>query len=310
MNKIFVTGGAGFVGSVLIPYLLDRGYRVRVYDSLLYGINGLFGCFNHPNFEFIKGDIRDISLLRDSAKGCDAIIHLAALVGYPICKKDEQLAMSVNKNGTQSITEAVSSNIPIIFSSTGSCYGNVEGICHEELPLRPLTIYGKSKADAEEAIKKRGNFIIYRFATGYGISPRMRLDLMINDFCFKAVKEKNLVVYERHFRRTFIHVLDMARAFHYGLKEFEKMKDGIFNVGSEEMNLSKQDICELIKEKVPDFYLHYADIGHDEDKRDYEVSYQKIKRVGFNTIMNLDASIDRLIGLFKSFEIRREYSNV
>jgi len=308
-KTILVTGGAGFVGSVLIPLLIEQGYKVRAYDSLLYGIEPVMGLFLNKNFELIKGDIRDVDRVKKYSEGVDAVIHLASLVGYPICKKNEKEAMSVNSYGTQAVLNSIPSKVPFIFASTGSCYGNLEGICKEDLPLKPLTIYGKSKAKAEEFIQKRGNYVIYRFATGYGVSPRLRLDLMINDFCYKAVKEKNLIVYEKHFKRTFIHVYDMARSFLFAVENFDKMKNECFNVGSEKLNLTKEQIAEYIRRFVP-YYLHYADFGHDEDKRDYSVSYEKIRKLGFETKISMEVGIIQLIRLFKALEIENKYSNV
>jgi len=310
MKKILVTGGAGYVGSVLVPLLLDKGYRVKVYDNLMYGVEGLLSVFDKERFEFIKGSITDRELLSESVKDCDAVIHLAAIVGYPACKKDKRLAMEVNTLGTQYLCEVTEPEVPIIFSSTGSCYGDLEDICDENKPLKPLTIYAESKALAEESLRARGNCVIYRFATGYGISPRMRLDLMINDFVYRAVREKNLIIYEKHFRRTFIHVKDMARAFVFAVENFPKMKDEIYNVGSEDANLTKEQIAELIKKQVPFYYLHYADFGHDEDKRDYEVSYKKIREAGFSVSISVEEGIKNLVNLFKVFKIENRYSNV
>jgi len=308
--KVLVTGGAGFVGSVLVPHLIWNGFEVRVFDNLMHGIDPLFLYFGNPRFEFVKGDVRNEKELSSACRGVDAIIHLAALVGYPICKKYEREAYEVNVGGTRNLCK-VAPDVPIVFASTGSVYGEVKGVCKEDSPLNTETIYGQTKVLAELAVRERGNFIIYRFATGFGVSPRMRLDLLINDFCYKALKERNLIVYERHFKRTFIHVTDMARAFSWAITNFEarKMKNGIYNVGSEEMNLSKQQIAELIREKV-EFYLHYADIGSDEDKRNYEVSYEKIRGTGWDTKMSLDDGIAQLLDLFESFEVSRPYSNV
>jgi len=311
-KKILVTGGAGYVGSVFVPLLLELGYEVKVYDSLMYGIDGLFGSFLHNRFEFIKGDIRDKQKLKKIINDCDAVIHLAALVGYPICKRDRKEAESVNVGGIKTLIEVIDKEIPIIFASTGSCYGNLEGVCREELPLKPLTIYGETKAQAEFELQKRGSFVIYRFATGYGISPRLRLDLLINDFVYKAVKEKNLIIYEKHYRRTFIHVFDMARAFIFALENYEKMEDEVYNVGSERMNLSKRYIAEYIRKKIP-YYLHFVegeDMGHDEDVRDYEVDYSKINKLGYEPHIPLEQGVDQLIRLFEVFEIKSIYSNV
>lgn len=307
-KKILVTGGAGYVGSVLVPLLLFSGYKVRVLDNFMFGVKGLLGCFNNDNFELMKGDVRWVDEVLKALDGVDFIIHLAALVGYPLCKQDPEKSMLINAGGTKVVAEA-SGDIPMVLASTGSCYGNLEGVCNEKSSLKPLTVYGESKALAESNLKKRKNTIIYRFATGYGISPRMRMDLMINDFVYKAIREKNLVVYERYFQRTFIHVIDMARAFCHAIENFADMRDEIYNVGSEGMNLSKEYIAEFIKKKT-DYYLHYADFGKDEDARDYEVSYDKINGVGYSTAISLERGINQLINLFKVFEIKHEYSNV
>jgi len=305
--KILVTGGAGFVGCVLTPLLVNKGHHVVVYDSLLYGVDGLLFDFLYNKFRVIRGDVRDKSKLTEACKGVDAVVHLAALVGYPICKKDERLAFEINVGGVRALTGAT--DAPIVFASTGSCYGNLEEVCREDSPLEPKTIYGQTKAMAEQALQERGDYVIYRFATGYGVSPRLRLDLLINDFCYRAVRDHNLIVYERKFRRTFIHVYDMARAFVFALENFDKIRNQIFNVGSEEMNLSKQHVAEYIRKKVP-FYLHYADVGHDEDQRDYEVSYEKMRSFGFSPLVSLERGVDQLIRLFQVFELPPRYSNV
>jgi len=307
--RVFVTGGAGFVGSVLVPMMLDRGWRVRVYDNLLYGVRGLLSCFLRKDFELVKGDVRNKKQLQKAVEGCDAVVHLAALVGYPVCKKDENAAVTTNVGGTVALCEALDEKTPLVFASTGSCYGNLEGVCKEELPLKPLTIYGQTKALAEEAVMQRNNYVIYRFATGYGVSSRLRLDLLINDFCYKAVREHNLIVYERHFQRTFIHVQDMARAFMFALENFDRMKGEVYNVGSEDMNLTKQYVAEFIRERVP-FYLHYADVGHDEDRRDYAVSYKKIREVGWSAKTTLEEGVEQLINLFRVFRVEHDYTNV
>jgi len=307
--KILVTGGAGFVGSVLVPMLLSEGYQVRVVDNLMYGINGLFSCFNHENFEFIKGDIRDEILVRKAVKDIDCVIHLAAMVGYPSCKEHEDDAFTVNVKGTAILDRILPNDKLVIYPSTDSCYGSFGELCTEETPLKPLTLYGETKATAETLLRKRGNTIILRFATGFGISSRMRLDLLINDFVYKAVKERNLIVYERHYQRAFVYVTDMARAFIFALKNRDKMRNEVYNVGSEKLNLTKEQVAELIHKKVK-YYLHYSDFGKDADQRNYKVSCKKIKKLGFETEVDLEEGVDQLIKLFKVFELPREYSNV
>jgi len=307
--RILVTGGAGFVGSVLVPMLLQAGHKVRVYDSLMWGVDGLLACFLHKNFEFVKGDVRDSGALEKRVEDCAIIVHLAALVGFPICKKFEREALEVNVGGTRTVCGTANKEAPIILASTDSCYGKKTEVCVEALPLDPLTVYGDTKVLAEEAVRERENSIVLRFATGYGVSPRMRLDLMVNDFCYKAVKEKNLVVYEADYRRAFVHVLDMARAILFAIQNIEKMQGEVFNIGSVDLNLTKRQVAEFIKKKVK-YYLHYADFGRDEDQRDYEVSSEKIEALGFETTVSLETGVSQLIDLFQSFEPKPQYSNV
>lgn len=307
--NVLVTGGAGYVGSVLVPKLLEKGYKVRVVDNMMYGVPSLLPCFINPNFEFIRGDVRDEKVMREALEGADVIIHLAAIVGAPACQRDEKLAWEVNYEATALLDELRDKDQTVIFASTGSVYGKVDGICTEETPINPLSTYGVTKARAEERLLSSGNVIVYRFATAFGLSPRLRLDLLPNDFTFQAVKNRSLIVYERHFRRTFIHVTDMARAFLFALENMDKMRDEVYNVGNESMNYTKEEVALKIKEKV-DFYLYFADIGSDPDKRDYEVSYEKIRRLGFETKVTMDQGIDELIRGFQMLTLRTPYRNV
>ena len=307
--KILITGGAGYVGTVLVSQLLMQDYKVRVFDNLMQGGAQLIPFFGSKNFEFQKGDIRNIEDVKKAVEGQDVIIHLAAIVGYPACRKDPALAEDVNVGGTKNLVSVVSANQKIIFSSTGSNYGAVEDICTEETPLNPLSLYGQTKTIAEKFLTDRGNAIVYRFATGFGVSPRLRLDLLVNDFAYKAQTEGYLVVYEKNFRRTFIHVQDMARAFIFGIENFDKMNNQVFNVGSESLNCSKEDICEVLKKRIK-LYVHYAEVGNDEDKRDYTVSYKKINSLGYQTAITLEEGIDSLLEAFKVLSIKNQYSNV
>jgi len=308
--KVLVTGGAGYVGSVLIPHLLNRGYKVRVLDNLTYGGSGLLPHCLNPNFEFIKGDIRDPEAVQEAVWDADVIIHLAAIVGYPACKKNPQLAEEVNLGGTVNLNAARSKGQMVIFASTGSNYGHVaDGVCTEETPLNPLTLYGVTKTEAEKRLLESGNVIVYRFATAFGLSPRLRLDLMINDFVYQAVVNHQLIVYERQFRRTFIHVQDMARSFLFAIDHAGEMRDGVFNVGSEVANLTKEDVALMIRDKV-NYFLHFADIGTDEDQRDYEVSFSRIRNLGFNSMIPVEDGVDELIRGFRLISIPNPYSNV
>ena len=297
------------MGTCLVDLLLKEGYSVRVIDSLRFGGFGLLNFFHDPNFDFIKGDIRDKKAIAEAAKGVDVIIHLAAIVGFPACRKEPELSREINVGGTQNVVEAAAGKIPVFFASTGSNYGKmIEKICTETTPLNPLTNYAIQKAEAEEIVKKNNEFVIYRFATAFGVSPRLRLDLLPNDFTYRAVRDRSLIVYEKHFMRTFIHVRDMAKSFLFALQNYDKMRGEIYNVGDNAMNYSKEAICNQIRKKV-DYYLHFADIGHDLDQRDYVVSYDKIHNLGYKTTVSMEQGIDELINVSKIIEIQNPHYN-
>lgn len=308
-NKVLVTGGAGYVGSILTDALLKEGYKVRVLDTLRFGWNSVLLFLSNYDYEFVKGDIRDKESVKKAVDGVDAVIHLAAIVGFPACRKEPELSRDINVNGTRTLVDTVNGRVPIIFASSGSTYGKmIEDLCTETTPLNPLSNYGKQKAEAEEIIKQNKEFVIYRFATAFGVSPRMRLDLLPNDFTYRAVKERSLIVYEKNFMRTFIHVKDMARAFIFALENYDKVRGETYNVGDDSMNYSKEDICLAIKKKV-DYYLHFADVGHDADQRDYLVSYDKINRAGFKTAIDMDEGVDELIKAAEVIEIQNPHYN-
>jgi nucleoside-diphosphate-sugar epimerase len=307
--RILVTGGAGFVGTTLIPVLLEKGHSVRVMDNLMYGGDPLLPFFRNRRFEFLKGDIRNPADLKPALAGQDAIIHLAAIVGYPACRKEPQLAKEVNLEGSRNLIQAASPNQLLIYASTGSNYGRVDGICTEESPVNPFSDYGITKTGAENLFMETGRAVAFRFATAFGVSPRMRLDLMINDFVHKVLTMGYLIVYEKHFMRTFIHVADMARAFVFALEHADAMRGQVYNVGSEAMNFSKEQICELIKSKIA-CYIHYADVGEDKDKRDYVVSYKKINALGYQTTISIEEGIDELKRALEVIQVRMQYANV
>ena len=307
--RILVTGGAGFVGTTLIPVLLEKGHTVRVLDNLMYGGDALLPFFRNRNFEFIKGDIRNPADIKQAIASQDAILHLAAIVGYPACRKEPQLAKEVNLEGSRNLINAASKNQLLVYASTGSNYGRVDGICTEESPVNPFSDYGITKTGAENLFVETGSAIAFRFATAFGVSPRMRLDLMINDFVHKVLSMGYLIVYEKHFMRTFIHVADMARAFTFALENADAMKGQIYNVGSEVMNFSKQQICELIKKKI-ECYIHYADVGEDKDKRDYVVSYKKINALGYHTTISIEEGIDELKRALEVVQVHMQYANI
>lgn len=308
--KVLVTGGAGYVGSTLVGMLLEKGHKVRVLDKLLFGGESLLSYFINPNFEFVRGDILDEGLVKKTTRDVDVVIHLAAIVGYPACKQNPALAKEINVQGAINVGKNLSKQQRVLYASTGSNYGVVVGeICTEETPLNPLTIYGETKTAAERYLMEHCATVGYRFATAFGVSPRMRLDLLINDFVFQALKRKNLIIYEKAFKRTFIHVRDMGRSFLFALDNLEKMKGGIYNVGSDTMNYSKEEIANIVKKHF-DFYLHFADVGKDEDQRNYEVSYKKINALGYQTSISVEEGIGELIRGYSVIDVRNPYSNV
>lgn len=308
--KILVTGGAGYIGCVLTPLLLENGYHVKVLDNLMYNGTGLLPHFRNPSFEFVKGDVRDPQMVNDAIQDCDVVVHLAAIVGFPACRKHPDLAQTVNVDGTKVIAKSAGRKRLVLYASTGSNYGALEDeVCTEETPLNPLSLYAKTKAAAEQHLLENCSTVAYRFATAFGISPRMRLDLLINDFVYAAVMDKHLVVYEPSFMRSFIHVYDIARSFLFAIENADQMRNEVFNVGDEEMNFSKAQVCGLIQNKV-DFYLHYADFGEDEDKRNYVVSYEKIRSLNYRTTISLEEGIDELVHGLQVIDIQNPWLNV
>jgi len=310
--KVLITGGAGYVGSLLVPELMQRGHEVRVLDNLMYGQLSLLHCFIDGKFEFIRGDVRNKDAVRKAVEGVDHIVHLAAIVGEPACRKDERLAWEVNVQGTINVDECRTPSQGLILASTGSNYGAVDGVCTEETSLNPLSAYGITKTEAETDVLRSGNAVVYRFATGFGLSPRLRMDLMINDFAFQAVKNGSLIVYEKGFRRTFIHVRDMVRAFAFAVENYDRLVGevgDVFNVGNETMNYTKEQVALKIRDRV-DFWLHFADVGSDPDKRDYDVSYDKIRSKGFEIEIGLEQGIHELIEGCRMVSLRNPFSNV
>jgi nucleoside-diphosphate-sugar epimerase len=311
MTKILITGGGGYIGSVLTWVLLNEGYQVTVLDNFMFGQNSLADCCQYDTFHVINGDARDESLLSKTISDHDVIIPLAALVGAPMCKKDPQAAWSVNTQSVETMTKLASKDQWILMPITNSGYGVGEKgkFCDEESPLKPISIYGKSKVAAEEIILQRENSISFRLATAFGMSPRMRLDLLVNDFVYRAVNDRSLVIFEGHFKRNFIHVRDIASVFLHGLKNFPHMRGTMYNVGLDDANLSKLELAALIKIQLPEFYFTEASIGEDPDKRDYVVSNEKLNKTGFVPEWTLQRGIKELIKGYSILNNRR-YSNV
>jgi nucleoside-diphosphate-sugar epimerase len=301
-QKILVPGGAGYIGSILVPELLAQGYRVTVLDSLVHGQFSLLDCCAKSEFDFIKGDICNDDLISDLIPQFDVIIPLAAIVGAPACKINPTVTQLVNHDAHMNIVKKVSSSQKVIFPTTNSGYGigEKDAYCTEESPLRPISEYGKTKVAVEKAFLDKGNAITLRLATVFGISPRMRMDLLVNDFVYRAYKDRCIILFEEHFRRNYIHIRDVARAFIFGINNYDKMKGEPYNVGLSSANLTKRQLCEKIKEYVPEFYIQSSPIGEDPDKRDYLVSNEKIESLGWKPGFTLDMGI---VELLKGYQI-------
>ena len=310
-KAILVTGGAGYLGSILVPELLARGHRVTVLDNFMYGQDSLNHVCSEPGFSVVRGDARDAKLIGGLIKDVDIVIPLAALVGAPLCDNDQIGAVSVNRDAVVTLTRLMSRDQVLLMPITNSGYGigDKEGLCTEDSPLRPISLYGRTKVEAEAAALESGNAISFRLATVFGMAPRMRIDLLVNDFVYRAVHDRTVVLFEPHFRRNFIHVRDVARAFIHGIENFESMKGEAYNVGLSDANLSKLKLCERIRAHLPDFVFLEAPIGEDPDKRDYIVSNEKIEGTGFGPLRSLDDGIQELV---KGFTMLRDsqYGNV
>lgn len=310
-TKIFVTGGAGYLGSTLVPELLAKGYEVTVLDSLMYGQAPLLDCCHYPGFQFVKGDICDFALMDKLIAQHDIIIPLAAIVGAPACKLNPQLTEMVNRTAYMHMVDKVSKDQLVIFPTTNSGYGigEPDAYCTEESPLRPLSSYAVTKVEVEKALLDKGVGTTFRLATVFGMSPRMRMDLLVNDFTYQAFKNRSIILFEDHFRRNYIHVRDVAKAFMFGIDNYTTMKGEPYNVGLSTANLTKRQLAEKVKEYVPELYIHSAAIGEDPDKRDYLVSNDKIEGLGWQPDHNLDLGIPELL---KGYQIIKPnvYSNV
>ena len=310
-HRILVTGGAGYLGSIMVPELLKAGNKVTVLDNFMFKQNSLAHCAADPNFDVVRGDCRDEALMKKLIKDADIIVPLAALVGAPLCKQDPVGATTTNLDGQMMLVKALSPSQRVLVPITNSGYGVGEKgkECTEETPMRPISLYGIHKVEVEKAWLDRGNAISFRLATVFGMAPRMRLDLLVNDFTYRAVNDRFVVLFEGHFKRNYIHVRDVTRAFMHGIANFDEMKDQPYNVGLSDANLSKMELCVKIKTHIPDFTYLEAPVGEDPDKRDYIVSNSKIERTGFKPAHSLDMGIAELI---KGYRMIRNtiYSNV
>ncbi|MBI3628965.1 MAG: NAD-dependent epimerase/dehydratase family protein [Candidatus Rokubacteria bacterium] len=296
-RRVLVTGGAGYIGSILVPQLLEAGYAVTVLDNFMYGQASLLDYCHHPVLQIIRGDARDRARVQPLVRDADVLLPLACLTGAPACDKDPVAARTVNLEAVEMLLALKRPEQVVVFPNTNSGYGigAQDGVCTEESPLNPVSEYGRLKVAAEQRVLQHDNAIVLRLATVFGVSPRMRLDLLVNDFTYRAVTDGFVVLFEAHFRRNYIHVRDVARAFLHCLNNVDRMKGQAYNVGLSDANLSKRALCEEIKKQVPRFYFVEADIGQDPDRRDYIVSNERIERTGFKPTVSLQQGIAELI---------------
>jgi nucleoside-diphosphate-sugar epimerase len=311
LTSVLITGGAGYIGSVLTERLLQHGCDVTVLDNMMYNQNSILYLSHHKNFEFIKGDARNKKLVGTAIKGKDFIIPLAAIVGAPACDLNPDLATETNLRAIQDLLVLIETNQRIIFPNTNSGYGTKDNsqYCTEESPLEPVSLYGRLKVEAEKSVLSRSNSIVLRLATVFGASPRMRLDLLVNDFTHRAVRDGYLVLFEKDFKRNYVHIRDIAKCFEFCMMNFEKMHGQIYNVGRDDANCSKEELALRIKKYIPALKIIISEVGKDPDKRNYIVSNDKINRTGFQCEFTLDEGIQELIKAY-SILFDSPYSNL
>ncbi|HQR04673.1 MAG: SDR family oxidoreductase [Proteobacteria bacterium] len=309
--NILVTGGAGYLGSTMVPDLLAAGHKVTVLDSLMFKQTSLNHVCYHPNFSIIKGDIRVERTIAPLIRKADVVIPLAALVGAPLCNQDPVGATTVNHDAITMMLKLLSKEQIVLMPTTNSAYGTGDenNFCTEDSPLRPISQYAIEKVEIEKQLMEFSNAVSFRLATVFGMSPRMRTDLLVNDFTYRAVHDRFVVLFESHFKRNYIHVRDVSRVFQHALKNHAAMKGQIYNVGLSDANVSKKELCEHIKLQVPDFVHIEAPVGKDPDQRNYIVSNAKIEATGFKPEFSLDRGIGELI---KGYTMLRnsQYANV
>jgi nucleoside-diphosphate-sugar epimerase len=306
--KVLITGGAGYLGSNLTRHLLEAGYTVTVLDNLMYDQVTLLHLFGNPKFQFELGDVRDKKLLQELVGLNDVIIPLAAIVGMPACKANPELTVAVNYQQVADIVEVLRDDQKLILPNTNSQYGSSDSIITEESPFNPLSLYAKTKCDAENTMLANGNGVSLRLATVFGVSPRMRTDLLVNDFVYKSVVDGYLVLFEAHFKRNYIHVQDIARTFQFIIENYEACKGQAFNVGLSTANLSKLELAEKIKSHIPSLVIKQDDFKEDFDKRNYIVSNEKLESKGWKPIYDLDYGIKQLMSAYK-FVINKNNQN-
>ena len=309
--KILVTGGAGYLGSTLVPELLSLGHQVTVADNFVYKQSSLNHVCHYSNFKVVKGDVRIESFMKPLIKEADVIIPLAALVGAPICNQDPVGATTINHDSIIMMLKLVSNNQLILMPTTNSAYGSGDknNFCTEDSPLNPISRYAIDKVEIEKSLMQHPNAISFRLATVFGMSPRMRIDLLVNDFTYRAVYDGFVVLFESHFKRNYIHVKDVSRVFQHALLNHDKMCGQIYNVGLSEANVSKWELCERIQKHIPSFTFLEAPLGKDPDQRNYIVSNEKLELTGYETTFSLDHGIEELIKGFTMIK-NTKYGNV
>ncbi len=309
--RILVTGGAGYLGSILVPELLAAGHQVTVLDNFMYKQASLNHVCHNPKFSVVKGDVRIESTLLPLLREADIVIPLAALVGAPLCKQDPVGATSTNRDAILSMLKHLSPQQLVLMPTTNSAYGSGDenNFCTEESPLNPISQYAIEKVEVEKHLMQHPSAVSFRLATVFGMSPRMRLDLLVNDFTYRAVHDRFVVLFESHFKRNYIHVRDIARVFLHAIGSAERMTGQIYNVGLSDANVSKGELCERIRQQIPDFTFLEAPVGKDPDQRNYVVSNAKLEATGFKTPVSLDAGIAELIKGYAMIRNTR-YGNV
>lgn len=310
-HNILVTGGAGYLGSTLVPALLEAGHNVTVLDNFLFKQASLNHICHAPNFTVVKGDIRIESIMKPLLAKADVVIPLAALVGAPMCNADPVGASSINHDAIAMMLRLLSPEQVVLMPTTNSAYGtgDANNFCSEESPLRPISQYAKEKVEVEQILMQRENAISFRLATVFGMSPRMRTDLLVNDFTYRAVHDRFVVLFESSFKRNYIHVRDVARVFLHGLENFSRMNGQFYNVGLSDANISKRELCERIQAQIPDFVFLEAPVGKDQDQRNYVVSNAKLEATGYLPATSLDDGIKDLIKGFTMLK-NSAYGNV
>ncbi|WP_110955298.1 NAD-dependent epimerase/dehydratase family protein [Anaerosinus massiliensis] len=308
--KVLVTGAAGYIGSVLVPELLKKGHEVVALDNFMFKQNSLLECCHNLKFKMVRGDVRNLELVKELVQDVDYIFPLACFTGFPLSKQDPIGATTVTRDAVEGMLKMLKPNQRIIYPNTNSGYGvgDGEASCTEESPLRPVSLYGKLKVETEQMIRERGNCVVFRLATVFGASPRMRMDLLVNDFVYRAYQDRSIVLFESSFKRNYVHIRDVVGAFLFAMDNFEQMKDEVYNLGLDEANYTKMELCQEIKKQLSQLNIFEARIGEDPDKRDYIVSNEKLLKAGYKAKVTIAEGIKELLNAYQIVH-KSEYYN-